>query len=667
MFFKKLEFKNYKTYYGIQSIDLSLTPNDIDEKRNIILFGGLNGAGKTTILKAIRYILFGERGITEEEKKKIFSNTINDTFFNEGGKKCSISLTLELDTKEEYKVEIEWLFDHLKRKVHENRTIQQIGATRNKNIHVTDINAFNRFIDRYIPYNAAPFFIFDGEDIKELITKQDAESMKLTIHKITGLDRTKSLISDLKKLEQSLFKKFSKITDLKTSLRLQDELTKKEEELRTLELRITKYRKQIGEAESQIKEITIERNKKLANNSSSREILIKKQTQVGTQLTIAEENFSKLYQESILGILLNDSIKKLQNSLKRENKLKSEALLQKSLLDPYNEFMEKLLNSPIKPELSNEQIDQIRSLGEEIWLQKQNKYKIEDFNELHDLSNREFQFFTSYPFLDSTRIEKLLSEIENLEQSYSEMEEKILDAPELVDTKTENEKISIINQKLGELKTRYRVASNKATPLKNEIIRLKNNITRVSDNDESTELIGEKLNYVKKIIAYYEEYLVEMTNYKMNKIQEEFKLMLTKLLRKTNEFKSIEFDKSTYSIRLFNDRGQEISVYDRSAGEMQLISSSFIWALIKLSELDLPIVIDTPLGRLDSIHRNHLVKHYYTELSKQVIILSTDTEVTQEYVNLMEKSSAKQYLLDYDENKKYTIIRKGYFDLVEVK
>lgn len=128
----------------------------------------------------------------------------------------------------------------------------------------------------------------------------------------------------------------------------------------------------------------------------------------------------------------------------------------------------------------------------------------------------------------------------------------------------------------------------------------------------------------------------------------------------------IEFDISTYTVRLYNDRNQEISIQDRSAGEMQMISSSLIWALTKASDLALPMVIDTPLGRLDSYHRNHLINHYYKELSEQVIILSTDTEITQDYINFMQEHSYKQYMLDYDQSKKYTVIRDGYFDFIKV-
>lgn len=165
-------------------------------------------------------------------------------------------------------------------------------------------------------------------------------------------------------------------------------------------------------------------------------------------------------------------------------------------------------------------------------------------------------------------------------------------------------------------------------------------------------------------IGAMSEYVTEVTKLKAEIIKEEFSSMLKTLFRKQDEFGKIEFDINTYSVRLYSDQMQEISIQERSAGEMQMISSALIWALTKVSDLSLPMVIDTPLGRLDSYHRSHLINHYYKHLSEQVIILSTDTEITGEYIRLMEKSSYKQYMLDYDEKKKYTVIRDGYFDFV---
>ena len=101
-------------------------PQDVREekKQNIILVGGLNGAGKTTILKAILYILFGKRGMSETEYKRLFSNVINNTFFDEGGRECSVSLSIETDSGEEWTLRIKWYFNQNKRMTHEERKLE---------------------------------------------------------------------------------------------------------------------------------------------------------------------------------------------------------------------------------------------------------------------------------------------------------------------------------------------------------------------------------------------------------------------------------------------------------------------------------------------------------------------------------------------------------------
>jgi DNA sulfur modification protein DndD len=98
-----------------------------------------------------------------------------------------------------------------------------------------------------------------------------------------------------------------------------------------------------------------------------------------------------------------------------------------------------------------------------------------------------------------------------------------------------------------------------------------------------------------------------------------------------------------------------------SAGDKQIYAISMLWALGKTSGRPLPIVIDTPLARLDSDHRRLLVEHYFPLASHQVIILSTDTEVDQDYFEQLKPSVARAYHLDYDQTQSSTLIKQGYF------
>jgi len=81
----------------------------------------------------------------------------------------------------------------------------------------------------------------------------------------------------------------------------------------------------------------------------------------------------------------------------------------------------------------------------------------------------------------------------------------------------------------------------------------------------------------------------------------------------------------------------------------------------KASGSNLPVVIDTPLGRLDSKHRKHLIERYFPAASHQVILLSTDEEIDAENLAVMGNKVGRYYLLDFDDESRKSKVRKGYF------
>lgn len=670
MLLKKIIFNNYKTFYGHQEIDFYIPKEAREEGKNIILVGGLNGTGKTTILKAILYVLFGKRGISNSEHERLFSNVINNTFFNEGGNESSVSLIIETDSGEEWNLIVRWYFDrHSKRLVHEERElyIRKPGIRAKKHALIENIEVYNKFIDRIIPYHAAPFFIFDGEEIKEIILRQNSKEMKDAIHKITGMETHTQLINDLIGLNQSLERKLINSVDNRKLEKYKDELAKLEKEIKEHENRRIEITKVLNKLNDELDELKEKRNKKISQNSSSRETLIKKQTKIETELQLAKNEFNIWYKENIINILLAEKIKRLKHQINIEKEIKRNRIIEETALKPYKSFINQLLSKKIEPPLSEKQLEQLINFGQEIWKQQNNinTNKYDNVKEIHDLSSKEEQFLLNYPIKDKNYIVKLLNKIENLENEVQVLEEHVRSAPETVDIEVENKKIDMITKKIGaetlklnSLQRKIRKLKDDKSDIQNKLTRLSSKVTNLDDVKKQHELLNKTLSAMKK-------YIEESTTMKAQFIQEEFSSILNKLFRKEDEFGKIEFDIDTYTIRLFNDKMQEISIQDRSAGEMQMISSSLIWALTKVSDLSLPIVVDTPLGRLDSEHRNHLIKHYYKEISEQVIILSTDTEITDEYIELMNENSYKQFLLDYDEENKYTRIRNGYFDFVK--
>jgi len=670
MLLKKLIFDNYKTYYGYQEIDLYI-PKEVREEKgqNIILLGGLNGAGKTTILKAILYVLFGKRGISESEYKRLFSNVINNSFFEEGGRQCSVSLILETDSGEEWSLQVKWYFDQSKRMSHEEREldVKKKGSSLAKRARIENIEVFNRFIDRIIPYHAAPFFVFDGEEIKDIILRQNSNEMKESIQKITGMEAHKHLLIDLRSLKNSLENKLAKSVSQVKLNNIKREAEEIEGTITTLESKKIKFLADIQKYKQLISQAHEERNAKILQNSKSREVIVKNQSRVSTQLELSTKELDDFLEKNLINIILKDKVLNLKKQLKLENEINHKKLLQNASLSPYRRFIEQLLSKSITPALTDDQLEQIKKIGEEVWI-KENDIKhtvSSNFQEVHDISNNDYNYLINLTSKDKSQVVNLINKIEKLQQELNKLEFDIRNAPEAVNIEEENQRIDLLVEKSGEINTKFKALNRRLNNASEERANLLNNLSRMSSQDENLEELQRRYIQVESTIKVMEQYVSELTKMKATYIKEEFSKMLRQLFRKQDEFGKIEFDINTYTVRLYNDRMQEISIQDRSAGEMQMIASALIWALTKASDLSLPMVIDTPLGRLDSYHRNHLINHYYKELSEQVIILSTDTEITQEYITLMEKNSYKQYMLDYDENKKYTVIRDGYFNFVK--
>lgn len=98
-----------------------------------------------------------------------------------------------------------------------------------------------------------------------------------------------------------------------------------------------------------------------------------------------------------------------------------------------------------------------------------------------------------------------------------------------------------------------------------------------------------------------------------------------------------------------------------SAGERQIYAIAMLDALAKTSGRKLPIIIDTPLGRLDSKHRKKLVENYFPSASHQVIILSTDTEIDKTYLTSLKDHISHTIMLDYIGTEGSSSVEPGYF------
>ena len=133
------------------------------------------------------------------------------------------------------------------------------------------------------------------------------------------------------------------------------------------------------------------------------------------------------------------------------------------------------------------------------------------------------------------------------------------------------------------------------------------------------------------------------------------------LLRKESLVADLRISPDDFQLELRNDSEEHIFSNRLSAGERQLLAVSLLWGLARASGRPLPIVVDTPLGRLDASHRTHLVERYFPNASHQVLLLSTDEEIDEKYYPKLKSRVGNSYTLEFDDKLDSTQIKLGYF------
>jgi DNA sulfur modification protein DndD len=209
--------------------------------------------------------------------------------------------------------------------------------------------------------------------------------------------------------------------------------------------------------------------------------------------------------------------------------------------------------------------------------------------------------------------------------------------------------------KLSELRNQARFAADK---LEKELERLVSNVRQQElDADESTRLADYSATVQHILDELRRRSLVDHLTKLESYISEAFR----RLLRKESLVESVHIDPDSFSVTLSSRDGTEITPQLISAGERQLLAIALLWGLGRAAGRRIPIVIDTPLGRLDSVHRKQLVDEYFPDASHQVVLLSTDEEIDEELSEDLAGSIAQRYMLHYDDAAEFTTIKRGYF------
>ena len=188
-------------------------------------------------------------------------------------------------------------------------------------------------------------------------------------------------------------------------------------------------------------------------------------------------------------------------------------------------------------------------------------------------------------------------------------------------------------------------------------IEIENLYEKHSVSKEKADLIEE----CDAIATLLNQFIVRLRKNKVHLLQEKTFEMYRLLSSRSGLIKDITINDKTYEISITDRSGHDIKKSSLSAGEKEVFAISLLWGLAQASQLKLPIIIDTPLSRLDSTHRDNIVNNYFPNAGEQVIILSTDTEIDKEYFRALQRHLSGAASLEFDEMQELTTLKTGYF------
>ena len=223
------------------------------------------------------------------------------------------------------------------------------------------------------------------------------------------------------------------------------------------------------------------------------------------------------------------------------------------------------------------------------------------------------------------------------------------------------EELSELNKKLGQLQIQGQNANETIHTLKDQIETVEQRRDMLYRAQQQRQAHIKRPKQVENVQSVLAEYTTQLTQAKMTTLSNAIVTGFNQLSHKPDRIKRVELEPQTFAVTLYDTDNRSISKDELSAGEQQIYTTALLSGLAKTSGKPLPMILDTPLGRLDSNHRQLLIEHYFPYASHQVILLSTDTEIMGHLLSLLKPHISHTFHLAYQQAEGHTTIEEGYF------
>ena len=660
MILDSIALHDFGVFAGHQQFDL--TPPSPD--RPIVLVGGLNGGGKTTLLDALQLVLFGELAQTSNRGSMPYTEYLNRSIHrNSIYGEASLSLSFRHFAEgSESRYEIRRAWRRTKRGAKES-----FSATRNGlPDHLSSTNWAAR-VQTFMPAGIAHLFLFDGERIEAYADpEKTSELIESAILNLLGLNVVDQLDRDLKVFER---RKRTEDKDGPESARIQHA----EEEAEKARRRLSDLR-QIGEklntriAQKQQEADRLEHEFRTAGGP-----LYERRTELETlrqQIQSEQSELDARLREHAAGalplLIVKGLLEEATTLASTEKVANREAMVLGALEERDAKTLAFLrannvdgdVHSLVESFFSDERAKrrQLSEAGTHLGLQEDTPAKLDA---LLGSTLPEAVVAT-----DATlrRHGKTRDAAASVEEQIAHIPDEDFIAPLVEGRKRLDDELAGIRIQ----KERNRIEVESA---EGELERSEKTLADLQEADawarlgrhEKSRIVSHSVRARNTLKEFRRRVIARNVEQIEHLVLESFQ----QLLRKTSLVSRIAIDPETFSLSLFAPDGGRLDPRRLSAGERQLLAVATLWGLGKASGRALPTAIDTPLGRLDGTHREHLVERYFPNASHQVLLLSTDEEITQHHLQMLEPWIGHRYRLDHDDSTGSTTVSKGYFGLEE--
>lgn len=669
MWISKLELVCFKSYQH-QTFEFPMP----EAGQNIVLIGGMNGFGKTSILEALYLGLYGRDAIIhlaraglKTDEKTGYPTFLERAFNGEAKRDLSdtmmVRIVINKTKTKATNICRKWFFKSNGDWSREEEVIvrdEVRGIPGSPRVDGQNSFHFAELLDEvFVPAHVAPFFFFDGEEVKKLADQSRVEQIKQGLEGLLGVVLLRALTERLKTYENNKRQEIVSVDEQRFHQLARD--------MKEGEANLAALQHGSRDSESEKLRLRAEQQSLLGRITSlgggggdiaNLKELIEEREQNRSQLRETQKSLEDVLAGRMpFQLVSRKLVEEYAAQLRAEMKYFAWEAEKRSLEPRQHEF-EAAFNAQsepsIQPTLTSDQVKNIQIRMVAAWAAlfyppPEDCAKTVVHGYLHESQLPKALGFIQGLSLGRKEIQDLLANQQTLNQRNHELSRKIshLDGIDRDGT------LASLKKELEAVTTQIDTASDQSREQDRRLIALEAQIgnmradyarekSRLDDSSPVRALL-EKSERVRRVIDEVIPALFPLKVRSLGKAMTEF----YKQLAHKHQVDRIEIS-DTGVTRVLSATGSEIE-FDRSAGENQIFATALIAGLAKVSGVRAPMVVDTPLGRLDSKHRDNILKFWTSDTSRQVILLSQDEEIDFHFFKHIKDNVAKTYLLAHED------------------